>query len=154
MAVLPGMVERGRGRIVNIVSEAGNNPEAELSAYSTSKAALMHFTECMAMAGAPHGVGVFAYHPGIVRTAMTEALAGEPASEGTREGMGDRLRIAFAEGRDTPIERAVERFMFLASGRGDFLAGRYIMSRQPESELLERAAEIPGSDLFKLRVVR
>jgi NAD(P)-dependent dehydrogenase (short-subunit alcohol dehydrogenase family) len=149
-AVMGGMVERGRGRIVNIVSEAGNNPEANLSAYSTSKAALIHFTECMALAGAEHGVGVFAYHPGMVRTAMTEELIADPKG-GT---MGERLRAAFAEGRDTPIGRSVERFMFLAGGRGDVLSGRYIMSRQTEDEILALADEIRGGDLFKLRVVR
>lgn len=147
--VLPGMVARKRGRIINIVSEAGNNPEAELAAYSTSKAALIHFTEAMSLAVAEHGVGVFAYHPGMVRSTMTEGLVRDMGGS-----MGERLKAAFAEGRDTSVERSVEQFMLLASGRGDFLNGRYIMSRQKEEDLLAEADEIAGSDRYKLRVVR
>jgi 3-oxoacyl-[acyl-carrier protein] reductase len=147
--VLPGMVARKSGRIINIVSEAGNNPEAELSAYSTSKAALIHFTDAMAMATADQGVNVFAYHPGMVRTGMTADLIAHGGA-----GMGARLEAAFAEGRDTPVERSAERLMFLASGRADFLSGRYIMSRQQEDELLAEADAIAANDLYKLRVRR
>jgi NAD(P)-dependent dehydrogenase (short-subunit alcohol dehydrogenase family) len=147
--VLPGMVSRGSGRIINIVSEAGNNPEAELSAYSTSKAALIHFTDAMALATADQGVKVFAYHPGMVRSGMTNDLIA-----GGGVGMGARLEAAFAEGRDTPLERSAERLMFLASGRADFLSGRYIMSRQQEEDLLAEADAIAASDRYKLRVQR
>jgi hypothetical protein len=68
--------------------------------------------------------------------------------------LGARLEAAFAEGRDTPLERSAERLMFLASGRADFLNGRYIMSRQQEDELLAQADAITASDLYKLRVIR
>lgn len=148
-SVLPGMVASKSGRIINIVSEAGNNPEAELSAYSTSKAALIHFTDAMALATADQGVKVFAYHPGMVRTGMTADLIANGGA-----GMGARLESAFAEGRDTPVERSAERLMFLASGRADFLSGRYIMSRQQEDELLAEAESLAGTDLYKLRVRR
>ena len=147
--VLPGMVSRKSGRIINLVSEAGNNPEAELSAYSTSKAALIHFTDAMALATVDQGVKVFAYHPGMVRTGMTTDLIAQGGP-----GMGARLEAAFAEGRDTPPERSAERLIFLASGRADFLNGRYIMSRQQEDELLAQADAIVASDLYKLRVIR
>ncbi len=147
--VLPGMVTRKSGRIINLVSEAGNNPEAELSAYSTSKAALIHFTDAIALATADQGVKVFAYHPGMVRTGMTANLIAHGGL-----GMGARLEAAFAEGRETSLERSAERFMFLASGRGDFLTGRYIMSRQQEDELLAQRDTIANSDLYKLRVTR
>jgi 3-oxoacyl-[acyl-carrier protein] reductase len=148
-SVLPGMVARQSGRIINLVSEAGNNPEPELSAYSTSKAALIHFTDAMALATVDQGIKVFAFHPGMVRTGMTTDLI---AHGGV--GMGARLEAAFAEGRDTPPERSAERLMFLASGRADFLNGRYIMARQQEDELLAQADAIAASDLYKLRVVR
>ena len=147
--VLPGMVSRKSGRIINIVSEAGNNPEAELSAYSTSKAALIHFTEAMALATVDKGVKVFAYHPGMVRTGMTANLIA-----GGGAGMGARLESAFAEGRETSVDRSAERLVFLASGRADFLSGRYIMSRQQEDDLIAQADTIAASDLYKLRVIR
>jgi NAD(P)-dependent dehydrogenase (short-subunit alcohol dehydrogenase family) len=147
--VLPSMVARKSGRIINLVSEAGNNPEAELSAYSTSKAALIHFTDAMALATIDHGVKIFAYHPGMVRTGMTTDLIAHGGA-----GMGARLKSAFTEGRDTPLERSAERLIFLASGRADFLNGRYIMARQQEDELIAQTDIIAESNLYKLRVIR
>ena len=143
------MVARKSGRIINLVSEAGNNPEAELSAYSTSKAALIHFTDAMALATIDHGVKIFAYHPGMVRTGMTTDLIAHGGA-----GMGARLKSAFTEGRDTPLERSAERLIFLASGRADFLNGRYIMARQQEDELIAQTDIIAESNLYKLRVIR
>ena len=101
------------------------------------------------IAVADAGVRVFAYHPGMVRTGLADHLIANGNG-----AMGQRLKAAFAEGRDTPLERSAERLMFLASGRGDFLTGRYIMSRQTEEELLAQQTQIATSDLYKLRVSR
>lgn len=149
-AVLPGMIERGSGRVVILSSEAGNNPEPNLSGYSTSKAALMHLANALSLACADHGVQVFAYHPGIVRTGMTDALT---KTERT-DGMGSRLRAAFEGGNDTSVETAVAKFMVLAGGQADFLSGRFVRSRDVDAELLARAAEIEQGDLYRLRVLR
>jgi NAD(P)-dependent dehydrogenase (short-subunit alcohol dehydrogenase family) len=149
-AVLPGMIARGRGRVVILSSEAGNNPEPNLSGYSTSKAALMHFAEALSKACVDHGVHVFAYHPGIVRTGMTDTLTKTPRTD----GMGGRLRAAFEAGNDTSIPTAVAKFMVLAGGQADFLSGRFVRSRDIDPELLARAAEIEQGDLYRLRVLR
>src|SRR5262249_47406851 len=69
-AVLPGMLARRRGRIVNIASGAGTHPIPNLSAYVTSKTSLIRLTENLAAETEPSGVRVFAVQPGTVRTAM------------------------------------------------------------------------------------
>lgn len=71
-AVLPGMVARGRGRIVNVSSGAGAVSTPYYTAYTVSKAALIRFTECLALETGPKGVRVFSISPGTVRTSMTE----------------------------------------------------------------------------------
>src|SRR5206468_2021554 len=62
-AVLPGMVERRRGRVINISSGAATYARAYLSSYTCAKTALTRLTEVLAAEAAPHGVQVFAYSP-------------------------------------------------------------------------------------------
>jgi short-subunit dehydrogenase len=67
-AVLPGMVERGRGHIVNIASVAGRVATPGESAYSGSKFAVVGFTQCVAMELRGSGVGISMILPGPVDT--------------------------------------------------------------------------------------
>ena len=72
-AVLPGMVARGRGRIINVASQAGLAPRPYYAAYGCAKTALIRLTESLAIESATHGIAVFALHPGLLRTTMNEA---------------------------------------------------------------------------------
>jgi 3-oxoacyl-[acyl-carrier protein] reductase len=68
-AILPGMVARGRGRVIMMASVTGpyvSNPGE--SAYSTAKAALVGLTHALALEVAPHGVTVNAVAPGWIAT--------------------------------------------------------------------------------------
>ena len=70
-AFLPGMVERGWGRIVNVASVAGKMGAAYISAYAASKHAVVGFTRSVAAEVAAQGVTVNAVCPGFVATEMT-----------------------------------------------------------------------------------
>ena len=59
---------------------------------------------------------------------------------------------AVAVPADVSDERAVEMFMFMASGRADSLSGRFISVRDDEDDLLRRAEEIQRDDLYTLRL--
>jgi NAD(P)-dependent dehydrogenase (short-subunit alcohol dehydrogenase family) len=134
-AVLPEMLERHSGRIINVTSTAANKRYPVYSAYGASKAAISHLTGSMDEATRDFGVHVFAFSPGFVRTRMTEALADAP---GVRQRLGDGFRKALDEGRHTPLAAAVEALLFLASGAGDALSGRQIDARDD----LERLARL------------
>lgn len=67
-AVLPGMVERGHGRIVNIGSIASHVPVRGESAYTATKSALAGFGESLRSELAGTGIGVTLVSPGVVRT--------------------------------------------------------------------------------------
>lgn len=72
-AVLPGMVERGRGHIVGISSVAGYRGLPWMASYSASKAAVSTYLEALRPALKRRGVTITTVCPGFVRTAMTEA---------------------------------------------------------------------------------
>lgn len=71
-AFLPGMLERGWGRVVNVASVAGKMGAAYISTYAASKHAVIGFTRAMAAEVAAKGVTVNAVCPGYVATEMTE----------------------------------------------------------------------------------
>jgi NAD(P)-dependent dehydrogenase (short-subunit alcohol dehydrogenase family) len=70
LAVLPGMLERGEGVIVNVSSDSARAPEAKQGGYAASKAAISAFSESIAHEVAPAGVHVHVLYPGWVPTAM------------------------------------------------------------------------------------
>lgn len=78
-AVAPGMVERGRGHIVNVASAVGRVPLADGASYSASKFAVVGFSEATRSELAPFGVDVSVVLPTVVRT---ELSAGVPAAKG------------------------------------------------------------------------
>jgi NAD(P)-dependent dehydrogenase (short-subunit alcohol dehydrogenase family) len=146
-AVLPGMVQRKRGRIVNVSSHAAFTPRPLLDALCTSKAALTHWTRCLAADTQAHGIAVFAFAPGLVRTFGSEYLSTAPE---VPQEVGDSFRTRFSQGEDMPIARAAQMLLFLVSGRADALSGRFILVQDKEEELVRRTEEIRREDLHIL----
>ena len=70
LAVLPGMLARGSGIVVNVSSDSARAPEAGQSAYAASKGAVSAFTESVAHEVAGRGVHVHVLYPAWVPTAM------------------------------------------------------------------------------------
>jgi 3-oxoacyl-[acyl-carrier protein] reductase len=135
-AVIPGMIERGRGRIVITGSGAAYLPSSRNAAYGASKAAVYRFGEILAEQLKPHGIPVFVISPGLVRTAMTENVFPDNAPW-------------------TPPELAPKLVRALASGRLDRLAGRYIHAEHDDvDDLAGRADEILENDLNAIRLRR
>jgi len=67
-AVSARMKVRGKGRIINVSSEAGGFPAQRMTAYCVSKAGVAMLTKCMALELAPYGIRVNALAPGLTRT--------------------------------------------------------------------------------------
>jgi NAD(P)-dependent dehydrogenase (short-subunit alcohol dehydrogenase family)/pimeloyl-ACP methyl ester carboxylesterase len=82
------MVERGEGgHIVNLSSAAAYVPSKILSAYATSKAAVLMLSDCLRAELAPHAIGVSAICPGLVNTNITATatFSGVSAEEQSRK---------------------------------------------------------------------
>jgi len=96
-AVLPGMIARGWGRIVNIGSTAATVGWKDNPAYCASKAGLLGLTRCVALEGAPHGVTCVMISPTWVET---ELMRRNIAQVVAREGKGRTVEDVMQEFRD------------------------------------------------------
>jgi len=133
-AVIPGMLERGRGRIVITGSGAAYLPHSGSTAYSASKAAVWRFGNVLAdqLEGR---IPVFVISPGLVRTEMTKRAPDDAPW--------------------TSPELAPQLVRALASGRADALSGRYIHAEHADlADLVRRADEIRERDLNAIRLQR
>ncbi len=148
-AVVPGMLHRGVGRIVNIASSAGLGAWPRFSAYAVSKTALIRLTETMAAELADTGVYVFAMGPGFVRTAMTQGLADSRQAEEWLDGV---FRKMLASGNDISPDLAAELVCRLASGRADSLSGRYVSVRDDLEALIRQVGGEDDNGLFTLQL--
>jgi NAD(P)-dependent dehydrogenase (short-subunit alcohol dehydrogenase family) len=151
-AVLPGMITRKRGRIINVASGGGLSAFDCFSAYSISKTALIRLSESLAIENKEYGIVVFAIHPGNVRTSMSEYLHDSEVVGQRAPWMQQTWRQRFAEATDTPIERSVALVLQLAAGHADMLSGRYIDAEDDLTELLDHADVIQRKDLYTLRL--
>ncbi len=136
-AVVPGMLARGGGRVIDLNSGAGTRDSALATAYYVSKTALFRIGGGLHEAGYDRGLRAFELAPGVVRTDMTESMR---MHEGRTEWT-------------TPAE-VVALVVALARGELDALSGCYVRAGTdtPES-LRELVARGLSADERRLRVV-
>ncbi len=149
-AVLPKMLERRSGRIINVASGGASTAMTYFSSYVVAKTAILRLTECVAAEVRPYGLSVFAIGPGTVRTAMAERSLTSP------EG---RLwlpwfRRIFDEGFDVPAEVPARLVTALASGGYDALSGRFLTIADDLERLVQSSNSIDRDQLYALRVHR
>ena len=122
-AVLQGMTQRGRGRIVNISSDAARVGSSGESVYSACKGGIISFSKTMARELARKQINVNVVCPGPTDTTLFRDFAGEGES-------GDKLRAALTRsipfGRLGQPEDVVGAVLFLASDDAAFITGQVI----------------------------
>lgn len=146
----PGMLARGRGRIVNFVGGGTGNSFPHGSGYASSKAAIMRFTECLNDTTKEGGVLAFAVDPGLVRTPMTEL---QVSSEDGKKYLS-AIQTLFDEGVDLPPSRAAALIVDIASGRFDPLAGRLLRGADDRDQLGREMAALVDDDGRALRFTK
>ncbi|WP_315927075.1 SDR family NAD(P)-dependent oxidoreductase [Mesorhizobium sp. SP-1A] len=104
--LLPGMIERGLGRIINIGSTAATVGWKDNPAYCASKSGLLGLTRCVALEGAAHGVTCVMISPTWVET---ELMRRNVAQVVAREGKGRTTEQAMAEiAAQNPQQRIIQ----------------------------------------------
>lgn len=118
-AVVPGMLEKGSGVIINVTSIAGRNGGALGSIhYSSAKAAILTMTKGLAKEFATQGIRVNAVSPGVIDTPYHETFT-------TAETM-ENLRKAIPMGREGRPDEVAGVIAFLASDAASYLCGETI----------------------------
>jgi NAD(P)-dependent dehydrogenase (short-subunit alcohol dehydrogenase family) len=157
-AVLPGMIARRSGRVLNMASNAGAFRWPSVSAYAVSKAAVIKFTENLAVEVRDHGVKVFAVHPGLLPIGMTETLFEAAESPTPLHPAAERIhwwtRQQLATGRGALPEDAAELVLRLARGEADALSGCYVTVHDDVAEMVGHAEDGRIDDLYTLQIRR
>jgi NAD(P)-dependent dehydrogenase (short-subunit alcohol dehydrogenase family) len=143
-AVLPGMIERRAGRIINISSPRSHMLTPNLSAYSLGKSAQNRLAELVANEVKEHGVKTFALDPGSIMTEMADATMADPDAQRWVPKMVERLnQMKGKVGSQQGMAWCTDRCVAFAAGRYDALSGRYIDRTDNPDELLKQPPPAP-----------
>jgi 2-hydroxycyclohexanecarboxyl-CoA dehydrogenase len=122
-AVLPHMMERGSGKIINIASDAGRVGSSWEAVYSGAKGAVIAFSKTLARETARYNINVNVVCPGMTDTPLMQAIRAQ--SEKT-EKIIDAVIKATPFRRAAKPEEIASMVVFLASGDSDFMTGQTI----------------------------
>ena len=116
-AVVPFMISKRRGKIVNVSSVSGDKGGRGQSNYAASKGAINAFTRSLAVELAPRNINVNAVAPGVIETEM---------SRGIRERAGDAVTSRILLRRIGRPEEVAYAVRFLASRYADYITGQVL----------------------------
>jgi NAD(P)-dependent dehydrogenase (short-subunit alcohol dehydrogenase family) len=133
-AVVPGMVERGRGRVVDLASGMSTRGGVLYSAYSVGKTAQMRLTEVLVASLEGTGVHAFDLAPGVVRTGMSTGMS-------LHEGRTDW----------TDPQAVVGLVAAIAAGELDAWSGRFMRAGVDDPDTLRRTALEGDARRLRLR---
>ena len=147
-AVIPEMLERGRGRIVNMSGVGGPND----TSYDAAKTAIVNMTENLSVELTGTGVTVNAISPGSIHTRMWEEVRDMALAAGDMEMYEKGVQVT--SGGGASIERAAELAVLLGSDACGGLSGRLIRAALDAfEEIPARVDEIMSTDALLLRRV-
>jgi len=118
-AVVPGMIERGSGKVVNICSVTSELARETIAPYTAAKGGLKMLTRAMCSEWARHGIQVNAIAPGYIETDLTEALRANAEFDAW-------LRRRVPAGRWGVPDDLAGTIVFLASSASDYVNGQIL----------------------------
>lgn len=154
--VLPGMIEAGRGHIINVASGAGMIGMPYIVPYGVSKTGLIRFSEQVALELEGTGVSIFTITPGNVVTKLTGGMY--PARAELAANPPEGLPWVYPAGHELedtgwyPPERTAELAFFLSSGKADAVSGRFFSVHYDEAEIVAQAERVVREELYVLRI--
>jgi 2-hydroxycyclohexanecarboxyl-CoA dehydrogenase len=122
-AVLPGMVERGYGRVVNVASDAARVGSSGESVYAACKAGLVAFSKTLAREHSRHGITFNVVCPGPTDTALLRTVTDSAANP---EKLREAFRRAIPMGRLGQPDDLVPAVLFFAAEDAAFVTGQVL----------------------------
>ena len=151
-AIIPAMLEQSRGKIINLSGAGATNAWSNMSAYCSSKAAVVRLTEVLAQELQSAGITVNALGPGSVHTSMWDRMTEQAADAGA--DFIHQLGLRVTSGGGASIDECAELAVWLASDESEALTGRLISAATDDFRgLPPRIAEIMAGDAYTLRRV-
>ncbi len=149
-AIIPVMLEQSGGKIINLSGAGATNAWSNMSAYCSSKAAVVRLTEVLAQELDGKGITVNALGPGSVHTSMWDKMTDEAAQAGA--DFIHQLGLRVTSGGGASIDECAELAVWLASDESGALTGRLISAATDNFRgLPPRIAEIMAGDAYTLR---
>jgi NAD(P)-dependent dehydrogenase (short-subunit alcohol dehydrogenase family) len=150
--VVPGMIARGRGRILNITTVAGVFRWPLVTSYAVSKGAMIKLTENLSVELRGTGVRVFSIHPGLLPLGLSEpAMNHQEPESPAQASVFDWIRRSLASGEGVEPDVATEFLLRVAAGDADHMTGRHLSVHDDLDELAAHAEEIRKQDLYMVR---
>jgi NAD(P)-dependent dehydrogenase (short-subunit alcohol dehydrogenase family) len=150
--VLPEMIARADGRIVNITSKAGVARWPQQTAYAVSKAAIIKLTENVAAETRASRVQVFSVDPGLLPLGLTTGALAGTAAPGSSEARRDAwLRRQLTAGHGADPAWPARLLIRIAAGDADSLSGCHLSVHDDLDQMLGLAARTAQTDIYRLR---
>jgi 3-oxoacyl-[acyl-carrier protein] reductase len=147
--VLPGMIRRRYGKIINISGGGATKALENFSAYSAAKTALVRFTETLAEEVRPFNIDVNAVAPGAMYSRITETIIGAGPERAGEKMYSEAVQV---KEENRKPDRAVELCVFLSSPNSDGITGKLISAlHDPWESFCEVKQLIIDSDIYTLR---
>ena len=151
-AIIPVMLNQSAGKIINLSGAGATNAWSNMSAYCSSKAAVVRLTEVLAQELDGRGITVNALGPGSVHTSMWDRMTEQAADAGA--DFIHQLGLRVTSGGGASIDECAELAVWLASDESEALTGRLISAATDDFRVLPpRIAEIMAGDAYTLRRV-
>lgn len=148
-AVLPTMMKKKKGKIINMSGGGGATPLPRFSAYGTSKAGVIRLTETIANEVKEYNIDINAIAPGAVNTRLLD----QALAAGDSAGKDFKAKaIKQKEEGGVPTDKVAELALFLASRESDGLSGRLVSLLWDKwKDSPKHLAEIMSTDIYTMR---
>jgi NAD(P)-dependent dehydrogenase (short-subunit alcohol dehydrogenase family) len=139
--IVPQMVSRGGGCIINICSVAGEIIANNFSSYAVAKSTLIRLSEHVAAERRSQNIQVFPIHPGTILTDMARDTMAMPQAAQWVAPLVGMLQQITPEQSERAVVKLQNFVSDLAKGRFDRLSGRYLAVEQDHEAMLKQAQD-------------
>jgi len=147
-SILPSMIEKNYGKIVNMSGGGAFSPFPNFSSYAVSKSAIIRLTETLAMELSNFNITVNAISPGMIKTKITENILNAGPNAGIEF---DKAKKTMVSGGSN-IEKIFDTLLFLTTNESSNLSGKTIASQWDDLNYIKNNVEsIQNSDKFTMR---